>query len=394
MARKGNKDKGVFKHSKTGEWWARWYFKGKEYRKRCDNKTQAKTLHGKKRASIREGTFFPGKSEDGETITLREMIESYMETYNGLDTNNQKRFAKWWTKILGKKKLDAITTKELEKLRNLLLTKEIKFVHKGKKRKVKEPDAPARPPKFKAPATINRYFAFLRKIYNVAIRDEYVTENPVNKLDFFKEPKGHLRFLTEGEEITLKENMMPEDFRVVRFALLTGLRQSEQFNLRWSHVDIENKVITIPRSKSGETRHVQLSRESVELLKGLNSWMTSAYVFSSAQNPKLPLDAQNFYHRVFIPALAKAKIDGVVWHTLRHTFASRLVMRGVDIASVSALMGHREISTTQRYAHLSKKHLVDAVNRLTTKTGENAENRDGTVTTTGTSQITRNPVMT
>lgn len=84
-------------------------------------------------------------------------------------------------------------------------------------------------------------------------------------------------------------------------------------------------------------------------------------------------DAQNFYNRVFIPALEgdeakkEAKIEGVVWHSLRHTFASRLVMAGVDLRTVQELMGHKTIEMTLRYSHLSQSHLNEAVLRLDQK---------------------------
>jgi site-specific recombinase XerD len=91
--------------------------------------------------------------------------------------------------------------------------------------------------------------------------------------------------------------------------------------------------------------------------------MTSPWVFPSS-NPARPLDAQNFYSRVFLLALEKAEIQDVVWHTLRHTFASRLVMARVDLRTVQELMGHKDITMTLRYSHLSPSHLKDAVQRL------------------------------
>jgi site-specific recombinase XerD len=380
MARVNGKDRGILEFPKgSGKWWVRLFVNGRERRYRTENKTQAKILYGKLKAEIREETYFPEKFQKKRTL-LKDQIKVYMATYNGRDLQNQKRYSRWWTKIYGEKRFDEITTADLEKLQFRLLNKKIKFQHRGK-RSAKKIRTTNTAPRFKTPATVNRYFAFLRHIYNVAIRDNKATGNPVTRLKFFKEPKGQLRHLTQGEEIALKEKMNPEDFRVVRFALLTGLRQSEQFNLKWSNVDIENQVITIPRSKSGETRHIQLCGEAVELLKSLNSWLSSPWVFPH-QNSTLPVNGPNFYNRVFLPALERAKIEGVVWHTLRHTFASRLVMKGVDLRTVQVLMGHADISMTQRYSHLSPSHLREAVNQLERKKDENAENQTGTVTKT------------
>src|SRR5262245_43203059 len=77
-----------------------------------------------------------------------------------------------------------------------------------------------------------------------------------------------------------------------------------------------------------------------------------------------PLDAKNFYHRVFQPAPRRAGIDNFRWHDLRHTFGSRLVMRAADIRSVQELMGHKTLTMTLRYAHLTTDHRIAVVRLL------------------------------
>jgi integrase-like protein len=99
-------------------------------------------------------------------------------------------------------------------------------------------------------------------------------------------------------------------------------------------------------------------------------------VFLSATG-ETPLNAKNFLHRVFLPALKTARIVGFRWHDLRHTFASRLVMAGVDLRTVQELTGHKTQAMTLRYSHLSPEHQLDAVQRL---------NRPPTATTTATEE--------
>ena len=98
-----------------------------------------------------------------------------------------------------------------------------------------------------------------------------------------------------------------------------------------------------------------------------------------SETGQTPLDAKNFVHRVFVPALAKAQIKDFHWHDLRHSFASRLAMAKVDIRTVQELMGHQSLAMTRRYAHLSPAHKLDAVQRL---------GRGPTGTTTGTEVAT------
>lgn len=86
-------------------------------------------------------------------------------------------------------------------------------------------------------------------------------------------------------------------------------------------------------------------------------------MFPSETN-ETPIDACNYVRRVFVPAMDAAGIENFHWHDLRHTFASRLIMAGVDLRTVQELMGHQTITMTLRYSHLSPAHRLEAVQRL------------------------------
>jgi len=109
------------------------------------------------------------------------------------------------------------------------------------------------------PATVNRELSFLRRVFSVALANGLVERNPVNAVKFFREPSGRVRFLTEDEEPRLREQLDPSQWPIVEFAFNTGLRQSEEFGLRWKHVNLANRVLTGPRSKHGGARHVPLN---------------------------------------------------------------------------------------------------------------------------------------
>jgi len=116
---------------------------------------------------------------------------------------------------------------------------------------------------------------------------------------------------------------------------------------------------------------------AVRTLRALPSRLKSAWVFPS-ETGETPLDGQNFVNRVFVKALTKAKIEDFSWHCLRHTFASRLVMAGVDLRTVQELMGHKTLAMTLRYSHLSPGHQLDAVQRLNAAAAPLSDTRSDT----------------
>jgi len=231
-----------------------------------------------------------------------------------------------------------------------------------------------------SPATVNRDLQFLKHVFYVAMKDGLCERNPVREVRLFKENNQRVRFLTEDEEAQLREAVGEDEWPMVAVAIHTGLRQAEQFNLRWEHVDFTTGIITIPRSKHGEARRIPMNDTVRDLLRALPSRLKSALVFPSTTG-ETAVDARNYMNRVFVPALEKARIAGFRWHDLRHTFASRLVMKGVDLRTVQELLGHKTMAMTLRYSHLSPGHQLDAVRRLDAATDDR-----GTATGTATEQ--------
>jgi integrase len=146
-------------------------------------------------------------------------------------------------------------------------------------------------------------------------------------------------------------------------ALHTGLRRGEQYALAWDCVDLVRRQLTVLRSKNGEIRHVPLNSDAVTAFRTLYDKSSSAGpVFVSLRSDGL----RNARHW-FEGAVREAQIPDFTWHCLRHTFASRMVMAGVDLRTVQQLMGHKTIQMTCRYAHLAPEHQLAAVERLATK---------------------------
>ena len=151
----------------------------------------------------------------------------------------------------------------------------------------------------------------------------------------------------------------------VLFARLnTGLRRGELLQLQWGDVDLHRRLLTVrgEGAKTGQTRHVPLNSEIVGVLK---TWAPcsgepSGFVLSG-RDATVPLTGAR---KAWRGVLREARISSFRFHDLRHTFASKLAMAGVDLNTVRELLGHRKISMTLRYAHLAPEHKADAVERL------------------------------
>jgi len=113
--------------------------------------------------------------------------------------------------------------------------------------------------KYMTPQRVNRYMAWLRHLLNVVVREGKLANNPVPKLTMYKEPKGKTRFLSMEDEKLLLEKLGPIYGLWARLAIITGLRQSEQFRLQWKDVDLERGLLTLLVTKAGGVQYVHLN---------------------------------------------------------------------------------------------------------------------------------------
>jgi site-specific recombinase XerD len=218
-----------------------------------------------------------------------------------------------------------------------------------------------------SPATVNRYRALLSLTYRLAIRNGKVTVNPARLVRHRLEDNARIRFLSAEEETNLRaaiETTCPDRLPELELALNTGLRLSEQYTIRWQDVSLVRRTLTIPRSKNGTTRHVSINRGALHALEALRM---------RANGSELVCGGANTSRRWFEPAVKAAGLQQFTWHCLRHTFASRLVMTGVDLRTVQELLGHKTIAMTVRYSHLAPKHTLAAVERLDAPTEQSTD---------------------
>jgi integrase len=208
--------------------------------------------------------------------------------------------------------------------------------------------------------TINRELAFLKNLFTMAVKWGKASENPVAQMRFFREENGRTRFLTENEETRLLASCNPFLRPLVVTALHTGFRKSELLSLRWGQVDFRHRLVTVDAAyaKNGETRSVPMTAMLYNTLRPLQAGATIPVFLTHNGTP--------YQHiaKVFEATCRRAGLTDVTFHDLRHTFASRLVMAGVDLPTVQALMGHKRIDMTLRYTHLAPGHKRTAITVL------------------------------
>jgi integrase len=326
------------------------YYKGTRIRE-CvgESKRLAERVYAKRKAELVENKFFD-KRKVSKT-KLSELVELYLE-YSKTHKRSYERdrsSTKTLLKYMGDRKLNQITPLRIEEYIKTRLN-QISYRKKGKV----------------SPATVNRELACLKHMFTKAIEWSLIYQNPVKKVKSLKERNKRLRFLS-AEEIEKLLNccsgyLMP----IVKMAIFSGMRKSEILNLKWKDVDFHNNLILLTDTKSGKRREIPLNRTLKEVMLSVPRHFKSDYIFCH-QDGKPYSDLR----KSFNTTLKKAGIEDFTFHDLRHTFASHMVMNGVDINTLKEILGHSSIAMTQRYAHLAPSFKKKAMRNIDTILSQN-----------------------
>ncbi|MDA2911491.1 site-specific integrase [Nitrospiraceae bacterium AH_259_D15_M11_P09] len=217
-----------------------------------------------------------------------------------------------------------------------------------------------------APVRANREVACLKTLFNRCKEWKlYEGENPVRGVKFLEEPQGRLRYLEPEEEARLLEAAREPLRTLIILGIYTGLRiQAEALTLRWEDVDLRRGQLTVlaAYAKGKATRTVPLCKPLTDALKRLQASAKGEKEESVIAKPDgTPYSS---IRSAFEAACEKAKLENVTPHTLRHTFASRLMMDGVDVRTIQELGGWRVLKMVERYSHVSAAHKAEAVERM------------------------------
>ena len=353
MAKEDKKYRGVYEYPRgSGIWWVCYFDKyGKRHREKVGMKSTAISVYQQRKTEIRQSKFEPEDiKRKHQNATVKEIINDYLtasEAAGRKSIRDIKQRSLWWIGKLGDKSAKSIVQADIEKLRlELSGSKAPGRRHKGTT-------------KPRAIATVNRYLDTLKASFLMAMENDKVERNPFRKIRKSKEENERMRYLSNEEEMRLFKALPKEYHPMVTVALNTGMRQGEQLTLKWEDVDFKNRIITVHHSKSGKKRYIPMNPWVVQTLQALPHMIGCPYVFYTSNGERrkqLPKGWEAY--------LANAKIQNFTWHDLRHTFASRLVMKGVPLYTVQGLLGHSTAEMTKRYAHLAPEYMANSVDLL------------------------------
>ncbi len=352
---KQEKHKGVFEKVKgSGIWWVRYTNEtGKRVTAKVGTFSTAAKVYDQRTTEIRLGILLPVSQRRGTKFSELVTDAIKFSEKHHRATKDFKQRVELALPAFGDRIAESITTRELQDW--------VDEMAEGREW---------------TGGTQNRFKSSLSTVFREGMRAGKVSVNPARLIRRSKESLGRVRFLSYEEEAKLRKMIalnLPgrindegkSAFAQLDVALHTGMRKSEQFTATWDQVDLEKGYIYLSMTKNGSDRFVTLNSAAVQVLKSLQK---------RHKLLGLPSDSTLFHskrdgliknpRKWFATALEQAKIKGVTWHTLRHTFASRLVMAGVDLKTVQELMGHKTIAMTARYAHLAPTHKLQALETL------------------------------
>ena len=336
---------GIYRQKKSSIYWMSKTIAGRQHYKSSgtNSKMRAKAVYEEWVIELKE-QIRTGKQardtvkEPTRDYTFSELADKYLEftagrlkSHKGLFT-----FYKKLNGYFGNKTLTAISIADIEAMQSDILKQGL------------------------SKAYANRLLIHFKRAFVKAVDWEIIPEDVPNKFKKVKLIKGEikrLRYLSEEEAERLISNCEPYLKPIVITALNTGMRKSEILHLTWDRVDLKNRIILLDKTKNGERREIPVNDTLFNALSCIIRNLRTDYVFYNPDTLKPYYDIKMSWQT----ALRKSHILDFRFHDLRHTFASRLVMGGVDLTTVKELLGHKDVKMTLRYAHLAAKHIKAAV---------------------------------
>jgi integrase len=332
--------RGIFERPPhSGVWWISYHdAEHKRHREKIGRRAAAIDAVARRRGDVKEGRFIPPRA--GARLTFRELATAALaHKKNRLAPLSYETDVQRLTnlyQLIGNVPADCLSPVRIAETLD-----QLKASMSG--------------------STVNRYRSAMSSVYSFAISVGKMMTNPVSRVKRYRENASRLNWLRPEQEKAIREaidtNRHEAEFTLV---LNTGMRRGENWDLVWSDVDLEHGNLTV-HGKTGR-RHIPANASAKEALLQLQKVSGGDEFVSPDRNAakKVTRDWRTWFEE----AVEKAGISNFRFHDLRHTFASRLIMEGVDIRTVQELMGHKDIKTTMKYSHLAEAHKKAAVEKM------------------------------
>jgi integrase len=302
------------------------------------------------------------QKESRDQFTFGQLAEKYIEWAKANKKSwrdDELRYNKHLRTYLAQKPLKIIAPFLLEKLKSDLQKKTLI----GNSKKSEEHAL--------SPATIKHCLVLVRQMFNKADAWGYFHgPNPVKKVKLPTLNNKRLRFLSHEEAETILNELKKRSETTHDLALLslrTGARFDEMAKLRWQDVDFQNGLIHI-EGKNNQTRQAFMTPDVKEMLEGRKGGMPSEILFKNRKDGcKINKVSHAFWRTIEFLGFNKGITDAaqkVVFHTLRHSFASWLALQGTPIYTIKELMGHKTLAMTERYMHLMPDQKREAIDKM------------------------------
>lgn len=346
----------AYKYKRGNVWWIKYYVDGKEIRHslKTKDRTVAKYLLNKKEIELSRGPEAPPPKNISIEIVLSEYLEASRTKKTPATIRNEQSWIRHYLNWSKASTLAGITAVAVDKYLHYRMTTPVPWGNHKRHQPI-------------GPKTADHIIESLRAFLNFCIRRNYLVINPLSGFKKFRQQQRPPRFLSKEEidrilEVSKNESIYP----MLMTAMYTGMRLGELCRLRWEDIDLKQKTIMAVMTKGKRFRVIPIHPDLEPFISPSN----------------VPFPTKNLT-RIFRRIRRKSCVQGFGWHILRHSFASYLVMSGVDLYTVSQLLGHKDLSTTQIYAHLSPEHLRQSINRLQIghKIGHTSENEKRPVST-------------
>jgi integrase len=319
---------------RSKNWYYRFSYQGKEYQKAvCPSKAKTEEAAIKKLMELK-GQLLPEKNEkERKRVLFEGLIDRFLEEWSRNNKRSYQRDVTSSKSLLRRfrgRYIDTIRPHEIERYRD------------DRKKAI-------------TPSSVNRELACLKTMFNKGIFWELTNDNPVTKVKMLRENRQRSRYLTRDEINRLldvcKDHLRP----IVVFALNTGMRLSEILGLTWDRVNLEEGIVELVETKSGDIRQVPLTPDARNAIYTSGD-IQKGHVFTYEDKPILRVS------RSFTTACKKAGIEDLRFHDLRHTWASYFMMNGGNLYDLMEMGGWKSIDMVRRYAHLDRKYRLRVMN--------------------------------